>query len=125
MRFHGRNGFPSFLTGNPDRLSAKSGLTPSPSLQLVRAFFEEGLLDQRTFLVWVTQQMESSNLAQASFVLRLADEYSSELFTSRAFARPVADALLSKYTEVHALSLSGRYLILFPDSGHLSSGDSF
>ncbi|KAH8828126.1 hypothetical protein DL96DRAFT_1797537 [Flagelloscypha sp. PMI_526] len=72
----------------------------SYSLNLIRAFLEEGLLDRLSFLSWLVQQIGSSNLAQFSFILRLVDEYLTDICVSRALAKPVADACLAKYAEI-------------------------
>lgn len=70
------------------------------SLQLLRRFYSEGLVDHRTFLTWLVQQMATCNLAQAGFVSKLADEYSEGMICSRALARHFADACLSRLLEV-------------------------
>lgn len=72
----------------------------NPSLELLRPFYSEGLVDSRTFLVWLVQQMGLSNLAQVGFVVRLADEYLDGIMKSRALARPFIDACLCKLSEV-------------------------
>lgn len=72
----------------------------SCSLKLLRTFFSEGLVDSRTFLAWIVQQMGSCNLAQAGFITRLADEYLDGMVGSRALARPFIDACLCKISEV-------------------------
>ena len=70
------------------------------SLQLLKAFYSEGLIDNRTFLAWLVQQVGTCNLAQLGFVARLADEYLDGLLNCRALARPFADASLSRISEV-------------------------
>ena len=70
------------------------------SLKLLRTFYAEGLVDNRTFLTWLMQQMSTCNLAQAGFVARLADEYLDGLLHSRALTRPFVEACLSKFMEV-------------------------
>ena len=77
---------------------------PVPSLQLLRIFYAEGMVDKRTFLVWLVQQMSTCNLAQAGFIARLADEYLTDLFESRALSRAFVDASLNKLTEVSGYS---------------------
>ncbi|KAF8887702.1 hypothetical protein BD779DRAFT_1672530 [Infundibulicybe gibba] len=79
-------------------------------LKLLRSFYREGLVDHRTFLVWVVQQISTCNLAQAGFVTRLADEYLDGMFGSRALARPFADACLGKLSEIRATSAQ-EYLV--------------
>lgn len=72
------------------------------SLELLRPFFSEGLVDSRTFLIWLVQQMGASNLAQVGFLVRLADEYLDGIMRSRPLARPFIDACLSKLSEVES-----------------------
>jgi hypothetical protein len=79
------------------------GLTPSCSLDLLRSFYSEGLVDNRTFLSWLVLQMCTCNLAQASFVARLADEYLDGILACRALSRPFMDACLSKISEVQIM----------------------
>ncbi|KAJ6602183.1 hypothetical protein B0H10DRAFT_2167359 [Mycena sp. CBHHK59/15] len=69
-------------------------------LELLRPFYSEGLVDSRTFLVWLVQQMGSSNLAQVGFVVRLADGYLDGIMGNRALARPFIDACLCKLSEI-------------------------
>ncbi|KIJ67463.1 hypothetical protein HYDPIDRAFT_108239 [Hydnomerulius pinastri MD-312] len=69
-------------------------------LKLLRPFYADGLVDSRTFLVWLVQQMVTCNLAQAGFVAHLADEYLDGMLASRPLARPFIDACLSKLTEI-------------------------
>ncbi|TFK44503.1 hypothetical protein BDQ12DRAFT_21589 [Crucibulum laeve] len=69
-------------------------------LKLLRTFYAEGLVDHKSFLVWLVQQMGSCNLAQAGFITRLTDEYLDDIVISRALARPLVDACLSKLTEI-------------------------
>ncbi len=72
------------------------------SLALLRTFYSEGLVDNRTFLTWLVQQTGSCNLAQLGFMLRLADEYLEGMLISRALTRPFVDACLNRLTEVSA-----------------------
>ncbi|KAF7321446.1 Med12 domain-containing protein [Mycena kentingensis (nom. inval.)] len=69
------------------------------SLELLRPFYTEGLVDNRVFLVWLVQQMNASTLAQAGFLVRLAEEYLDGIMRSRPLARPFIDACLSKLAE--------------------------
>ncbi|KAJ7668448.1 hypothetical protein DFH06DRAFT_1181718 [Mycena polygramma] len=71
-------------------------------LELLRPFYSEGLIDSRTFLVWLVQQMGVSNLAQVGFMVRLADEYLDGVMKSRALARPFIDACLCKLFEIRS-----------------------
>ncbi|KAH9924878.1 uncharacterized protein B0H18DRAFT_1119667 [Fomitopsis serialis] len=67
-------------------------------LELLRTFYAEGLVDNRTFLTWLVQQMGTCNLAQLGFVARLADEYSTRSFLALpdAFVSPRAWQLHSE-----------------------------
>ncbi|KAF8638047.1 hypothetical protein AX16_010679 [Volvariella volvacea WC 439] len=73
-------------------------------LKLLRTFYAEGLVDKRTFLVWVVSQMSTCNLAQAGFITRLADEYLEGVKSSRALARPFVEACLCKLSEIRSTS---------------------
>lgn len=70
------------------------------SLSLLRTFYAEGLVDNKTFLSWLVQQMGICNLAQAGFVARLGDEYVEGMLVSRALTRPFLEACLCKLIEV-------------------------
>ncbi|KAK7057438.1 Med12 domain-containing protein [Favolaschia claudopus] len=72
----------------------------SYSLELLRPFYLEGLVDSRTFLVWLVQQMVMSNLAQVGFLVRIADEYLEGIMKSRPLAQPFVDASLCKLSEI-------------------------
>ncbi|KAI0248197.1 hypothetical protein BJV78DRAFT_1334324 [Lactifluus subvellereus] len=74
------------------------------SLDLLRSFYSEGLVDNRTFLTWLVLQICTCNLAQAGFVARLADEYLDGILTCRALSRPFVDACLSKVSEIRSSS---------------------
>ncbi|OCH91787.1 hypothetical protein OBBRIDRAFT_752537 [Obba rivulosa] len=74
------------------------------SLSLLRAFYSEGLVDNRTFLSWLVQQMATCNLAQLGFVARLADEYLDGMLTNRALTHFFADACLAKVSEIRITS---------------------
>ncbi|KAI8993842.1 hypothetical protein BD414DRAFT_480612 [Trametes punicea] len=73
-------------------------------LSLLRTFYSEGLVDNRTFLAWLVQQMSICNLAQAGFVVRLADEYLDGMLVSRALTRPFIEACLAKVVEIEGSS---------------------
>ncbi|KAJ7755754.1 hypothetical protein DFH07DRAFT_490213 [Mycena maculata] len=79
-------------------------------LELLRPFYSEGLVDSRTFLVWLVQQMGTSNLAQVGFMVRLADEYLDGIMKNRALARPFVDACLCKLSEIRS-SPSQEFLV--------------
>ncbi|KAG8221691.1 hypothetical protein J3R82DRAFT_1977 [Butyriboletus roseoflavus] len=71
-------------------------------LQLLRPFYVDGLVDRRTFLLWLVQQMVTCNLAQAGFVAHLADEYLDGMLASRALTKPFADACVAKLSEIRS-----------------------
>ncbi|KAJ7502832.1 hypothetical protein B0H11DRAFT_1986564 [Mycena galericulata] len=79
-------------------------------LELLRPFYSEGLVDSRTFLVWLVQQMGMSNLAQVGFMVRLADEYLGGIMKNRALARPFIDTCLCKLSEIRS-SPSQEFLV--------------
>ncbi len=70
------------------------------SLSLLRTFYAEGLVDNRTFLSWLVQQMATCNRAQLGLVARLADEYLEGMLVSRALTHPFTEACLGKFMEV-------------------------
>ncbi|KAG9310727.1 transcription mediator complex subunit Med12-domain-containing protein [Chiua virens] len=70
-------------------------------LQLLRPFHADSLVDSRTFLVWLVQQMMTCNLAQAGFVVHLADEYLDGVLASCALTKPFADPCIIKLSEVN------------------------
>lgn len=70
------------------------------SLKLLRKFYSEDLVDHKTFLTWLVQQMTTCNLAQAGFLTRLVDEYLADILTSRALSKPLVEACLAKLSEV-------------------------
>ncbi|PIL34102.1 hypothetical protein GSI_03813 [Ganoderma sinense ZZ0214-1] len=71
-------------------------------LSLLRTFYAEGLVDNRTFLSWLVQQMATCNLAQLGFVARLADEYLEGMLVSRALTHPFTEACLGKFAEIQS-----------------------
>ncbi|KAI0311143.1 hypothetical protein OF83DRAFT_1152155 [Amylostereum chailletii] len=70
------------------------------SSTLLRTFYSEGLVDNRTFLAWLVTQIGSSNLAQAGFLARLTDDYLDGILSCRALTRPFVEACLVKSTEI-------------------------
>ena len=70
------------------------------SLNLLRAFYDEGLVDNRTFLVWLVQQLATCNLAQLGFIARLVNEYLDGMLVTRSITRPFVDVCLGKVSEV-------------------------
>ncbi|KAL1675939.1 hypothetical protein EV122DRAFT_280599 [Schizophyllum commune] len=75
-------------------------------LQLLRTFYVEGLVDHRLFLAWLIEQLGTCNLAQAGFVVRLTFQYLEDTLHCRAFSRPLADACLTKLSEISTASAS-------------------
>ncbi|TFY65710.1 hypothetical protein EVG20_g5379 [Dentipellis fragilis] len=75
-------------------------------VSLLRSFYSEGLVDNRTFLSWLVLQMGTCNLAQACFLGRLSDEYLEGILTCRALAHPFAEACVLKMTEIQASDVS-------------------
>ncbi|KAK2467842.1 hypothetical protein APHAL10511_000137 [Amanita phalloides] len=71
-------------------------------LNLLRYFYVDGLVDKRTFLVWLVQQMSTCNLAQIGFVAHLADEYLSDITESRALSRCFSEACLNRLHEIQS-----------------------
>jgi mediator of RNA polymerase II transcription subunit 12, fungi type len=95
------------------------------SLKLLRTFYLEGLVDNRSFLSWLVQQMGCSNLAQAGFLARLADEYLDDMLSRRALSRPFVDACLAKISEVRPLSFVPSWLTNVPsDPQYTTTGIS-
>ncbi|CAA7259196.1 unnamed protein product [Cyclocybe aegerita] len=76
----------------------------SYTLKLLRAFYEEDLVDHRFFLTWLVQQMVTCNLAQAGFLTRLLDEFLDDVVTSRALSKPLVEACLGKLSEIRTSS---------------------
>ncbi|KIY53080.1 hypothetical protein FISHEDRAFT_69221 [Fistulina hepatica ATCC 64428] len=72
----------------------------SYSLRLLRSFYGEGLVDNRSFLVWLVQQMSTCNLAQACFVSLLSNEYLDDLVQRRALVHHFVLACLNKLAEI-------------------------
>ncbi|KAG2121417.1 hypothetical protein BD769DRAFT_1629455 [Suillus cothurnatus] len=76
-------------------------------LKLLRPFYDEGLVDHRTFLTWIVLQMAACNLAQAGFVAHLADEYLDGVLEKRPLAKPLLDACIAKLNEIRTTSAQG------------------
>ena len=70
------------------------------SLDLLRVFYLEYMVDRTTFLSWLVQMIGSCNLAQADFMARLADDFFSDMGSCRALVKPFIDACLAKLQEV-------------------------
>lgn len=67
-------------------------------------FFDQGLLDQLTFMNWVTIQVSAPpagvTLPQFAFVARLCNEYFHVVVSYRGFAIPVIEGCLLRLEEV-------------------------
>lgn len=70
------------------------------SLDLLRMFYSEFMVDHTTFLSWLVQMLASCNLAQAGFMARLSDDYLSDMGSCRALVKPFVDACLGKLRDV-------------------------
>ena len=57
-------------------------------------------MDNRTFLVWLVQQLATCNLAQLGFIARLVNEYLDGMLVTRSITRPFVDVCLGKVSEV-------------------------
>ncbi|KAM0749703.1 hypothetical protein T439DRAFT_381275 [Meredithblackwellia eburnea MCA 4105] len=68
----------------------------SYTLKLLEALYEEHLIDRESFLRFIIQQLENSNLGQLPFVLFLAEEYTAEFLLSEPLAAHLASACLSR-----------------------------
>ncbi|KAG7090909.1 hypothetical protein E1B28_009986 [Marasmius oreades] len=79
-------------------------------LRLLRAFYTDGLVNKRTFFVWLVNQMFSCNLAQVGFIARIADEYFDGMMRCRALTRPLLEACLNKLTEINT-TLAKEHLV--------------
>ncbi|KAI6044642.1 hypothetical protein EDC04DRAFT_2641397 [Pisolithus marmoratus] len=66
----------------------------------IATIYVEGLVDRRTFLTWLVQQMSGCNLAQAGFLAHLADQYLDDMLSSRALTKPFVDACVAKLIEI-------------------------
>ncbi|KIM45096.1 hypothetical protein M413DRAFT_441761 [Hebeloma cylindrosporum] len=73
-------------------------------LKLLRTFYAEDLIDHKTFLTWLVQQMITCNLAQAGFLTPLSDEYLDDIMVSRALTRPLVESCLNKLFEIRSTS---------------------
>jgi len=57
-------------------------------------------VDNRTFLVWLVQQLATCNLAQLGFIARLVNEYLDGMLVTRSITRPFVEVCLAKVSEV-------------------------
>lgn len=69
-------------------------------LDLLREFVSELLIDQATFMSWLSSIMLSSNIPQLEFVIRIAEEHFEGVMENRAFLAPYVEACLIRITEV-------------------------
>ncbi|KAI5116750.1 hypothetical protein M0805_001608 [Coniferiporia weirii] len=74
------------------------------TLDLLRLFYSELMVDHTTFLSWLVQILGGCNLAQAGFVARLAEDYLSGMSSCRALVKPFIDACLGKLQEISSSS---------------------
>ena len=81
------------------------------SIDLLRIFYLEFMVDHATFLAWLVKTLTAANLAQAAFLTRLAEDYLDEMYTCRALLKPFVDACLTKLQEV-CWMLPGNCLLL-------------
>lgn len=94
------------------------------SLDLLRVFYSEVMIDHATFLMWLVQTFASCNLAQAGFIARLVDDYLPGISASRALLRPLMESCLSKCSEVQQLTcLFSTVLKLSIDLQLINKGD--
>ncbi|KAL0072786.1 RNA polymerase II mediator complex subunit [Marasmius tenuissimus] len=100
--------FKTFLSDPEARTSWISRF--SYCLGLLRTFYTEGLINRKTFYVWLVNQIVSCNLAQAGFVVRIADEYFDGMMSCRALMRPFLEGCLSKLLEINNTSLAKEHL---------------
>lgn len=71
-------------------------------LKLVEVLYEEHLLEHDSFLRFLVQQVEQSNLAQLPFVLFLAEEYLGEFLLSEPLSARLAAACFARLNQVSA-----------------------
>ncbi|KAG8807594.1 RNA polymerase II mediator complex subunit [Serendipita sp. 399] len=79
------------------------------SLDLLRLFYEGDLLDQPTFLAWLTSLATGADGLsphQFIFVTRLVDEYFDLVISNRAFATPVIEGCLLQWIEAESSSIT-------------------
>lgn len=89
-------------------------LTVHHSVNLLRNFYDDGLVDHRSVLGWLAQQLGACNLAQAGFLARLADEYLEDITSCRALAHPFVEACLNKLAEVAICPSLCVFIVLTP-----------
>jgi hypothetical protein len=121
MQKTGTDGFPVSRTGTVFDSNIQI-FANKVSLKLLRPFYDEGLVDHRTFLTWIVLQMAACNLAQAGFVAHLADEYLDGVLEKRPLAKPLLDACIAKLNEVRLMVTYIRLSLTITDQDDFRSG---
>lgn len=80
------------------------------------------MVDKRTFLSWVIQQLASSNLGQAPFVAFIAEGYLDDIVSSRPFAYHLAVAIVQRLVEVGQLPHMSAQLLMFTQAQESGNG---
>ncbi len=79
-------------------------LSRLPSLDLLRYFFHQGMLDQSILVNWIAAQCSAlptgTNLPQFAFVALMCDEYFDLIQRSRAVSVPVVEGCMLRLGEV-------------------------
>ncbi|QRV93786.1 mediator complex subunit Med12 [Ceratobasidium sp. AG-Ba] len=75
------------------------------SVDLLRSFYNEHMVDHATMLSWLAAQIVPSNVAQLYFVLRLVEEYLDDMAEHRMFAQPVVEGCLAKLVEIESTTV--------------------
>ena len=70
-------------------------------------------MDNRTFLVWIVQQLATCNLAQLGFIARLVNEYLDGMLVTRSITRPFVEVCLAKVSEVFSRNYSAIHAFYF------------
>ena len=70
-------------------------------------------MDNRTFLVWLVQQLATCNLAQLGFIARLVNEYLDGMLVTRSITRPFVEMCLGKVSEVSFWNCPAVYAFVF------------
>ena len=74
------------------------------SLDLLRYFFHQGMLDQSILVNWIAVQCSAlptgTNLPQFAFVALICDEYFDLIHRSRAVSVPVVEGCMLRLGEV-------------------------
>ncbi|KAK4705575.1 protein SPA2, partial [Phenoliferia sp. Uapishka_3] len=78
----------------------------SYTLRILEALYEEHLIDRDSFLRFLVQQTEMSNIGQLPFVLFLAEEYTAEFLLSEPLSARLVSACLGRLQDIPANSTS-------------------